>query len=105
MIAFFAATVIAGATQPRAKFAGLPTVIGKIQAVSDADVHAAVAEDQKLLGEPISFIRIVDRDTIQLHHEQLGDRCEHYCDMRRKKGKWIYRATVVRVEGCDYRLM
>jgi hypothetical protein len=65
------------------------------------DIRAAVAAHNYPLG-PIRFIRVKDRNAIQLHHGPLGDRCEHYDDMRRKKGKWTYKVTVVVVEGCDY---
>ena len=99
-LAFLATTIIAGAKQPRAKFAGFPTVIGNIQAVSAADLRAAITDDHLL--DRVSFIRVVNRDNLQLHHESRGDRCEHYDDMRRKKGKWVYRGTVVVVEGCGY---
>jgi hypothetical protein len=52
-----------------------------------AGIRAAIAATFPL--ETIRFIRGTDRNTIQLHHETLGDRCEHYDDMKRKKGKWI----------------
>jgi hypothetical protein len=80
--------------------ANLPRVVGDVRAVSHADIRAAIAAHE--YPGPIHFIRVKDHNTMQLHHGTLGDRCQHYDDMRRKKGKWIYKVTVVVVEGCGY---
>ena len=84
----------------QAQSAKLPPIVGNIRAVSHADIRAAIAATTPL--SPIRFIRVEDHNTIQLHHEQLGDRCLHYDDMRRKKGKWTYKVTVVVVKDCGY---
>jgi hypothetical protein len=84
----------------QAQSANLPRVLGDVRAVSPADIRAAIAANG--YPGPIHFIRVKDRNTIQLHHETLGDRCEHYDDMRRKRGGWTCRAIVVVVEGCGY---
>ena len=76
-------------------------LVGRVDAVTRADIDAAIAAP--LLPQNIRFIRIVDHRTIQLHHESPGDRCLHFDDIRRKKGKWVYKTTVVVVEGCGYR--
>jgi hypothetical protein len=80
--------------------AKLPPIVGNVHAVSTAEIRAAIAATFPL--ETIRFIRVKDHNTIQLHHEELGDRCLHYDDMRRKKGKWANRGTVVVVEDCGY---
>jgi len=80
--------------------AKLPPIVGNVRAVSNADIRAAIAATTPL--SPIRFIRVKDHNTIQLHHEELGDRCLHYDDMRRKKGKWTYKVTVVVVKDCGY---
>ena len=80
--------------------ANLPHIVGDVRAVSHADIRAAIAAHD--YPGPIHFIRVKDHNTIQLHHEELGDHCLHYDDMRRKRGTWTCRAIVVVVEGCDY---
>jgi hypothetical protein len=85
---------------PRAQSAKLPPIVGDVGAVSQADIRAAIAATFPL--ENIRFIRVADHNTIQLHHEAFGDRCLHYDDMRRKKGKWTYKVTVVVVKDCGY---
>ncbi|MEY2494614.1 MAG: hypothetical protein QOJ45_1106 [Verrucomicrobiota bacterium] len=80
--------------------AKLPPIVGNVRAVSNADIRAAMGATTPL--STIRFIRVKDHNTIQLHHEELGDRCLHYDDMRRKKGKWTYKVTVVVVEDCGY---
>ena len=94
------AVLIPPSTQ--AKSASLPRIVGNVRAVSTADIRAAIAVSEDFLPQTIRFIRIVDHNTIQLHHETFGDRCLHYDDMRRKKGKWANRGTVVVVEDCGY---
>lgn len=85
---------------PSSQPAKLPPIVGNVRAVSIADIRAAI--DATLPLATIRFIRVKDHNTIQLHHEELGDRCLHYDDMRRKKGKWANRGTVVVVEDCGY---
>jgi hypothetical protein len=87
------------ASASRAQSSKIP-LVGHLGAVTRADIDAAIAATFPL--ENISFIRVVDRSTIELHHEPRGERCEHYDDMKRKKGRWVYRTTVVVIEGCGY---
>lgn len=78
-----------------------PSVVeGNVRSVSHEDIRAAIAAAHSL--ERIRFIHVVDHNRIQLHHESQGDRCEHYDDVRRKRGEWRYRVTVVVVEGCGH---
>jgi hypothetical protein len=85
-----------------AKSAKLPPIVGNVRAVSTTDIRAAIAVSEEFLPQTIRFIRVKDHNTIQLHHEDLRDRCLHYDDMKRKNGKWTNRGTVVVVEDCGY---
>lgn len=80
----------------------LPPIVGNVHSVSEVDIRAAITVSEAFFPQTVRFIRIKDHNTIQLHHEALGDRCLHYDDMRRKKGKWANRGTVVVVEDCGY---
>ena len=90
------AILLPSSSQP----AKLPPIVGNVRAVSTADIRAAI--DASLPLARIRFIRVKDHNTIQLHHEELGDRCLHYDDMRRRKGKWTCKVTVVVVKDCGY---
>jgi hypothetical protein len=42
-----------------------------------------------MYGDPISFVRVVDINRVEIHYEPHNDTSERYSIVERQRGRWV----------------
>jgi hypothetical protein len=88
---------------PVAHYPGVPAVYGDVKSLSETEVRAALAAYTKfvrgrppipkgsgmpIVGDPITFIRVIDSNKLQIHYWEHNSLSQRWVDVDRHGSGW-----------------